>query len=157
MFSVCLAEHLFLIVSEESFKMVPPLLSALLELARKCKRKQREWREYMCCVERMPMSSVSDECQWSMKQCGSVRSFCRRVSAWFCNISLFSEITHLPPILCVFPAVRVQRSSQRQWDSSENYTYAPPPFQKTPSAWSHTTPTPSHRCECLHNALYIQL
>ncbi|XP_039531191.1 glutamate receptor-interacting protein 2a isoform X8 [Pimephales promelas] len=60
----------------ESFKMVPPLLSALLELARK---------------------------------------------------------------------LRVQRSSQRQWDCSENYTSAPPPLQKTPSAWSHTTPTPSHR------------
>lgn len=61
----------------------------------------------------------------------------------------------------VFPAVRVQRSSQRQWDCSENYTSAPSPFQKTPSAWSHTTPTPSHRCECplcarLHNVLYIK-
>lgn len=56
----------------------------------------------------------------------------------------------------VFPAVRVQRSSQRQWDSSENYTSAPPPFQKTPSAWSHTTPTPSHRCECLQNVLQVK-
>ncbi|KAA0714375.1 Glutamate receptor-interacting protein 2 [Triplophysa tibetana] len=44
----------------------------------------------------------------------------------------------------VHDTVRVQKSGHRPWDSSENYITAPPPFQKTPSAWSHTTPTPSH-------------
>ncbi|KAG1973393.1 glutamate receptor-interacting protein [Pimephales promelas] len=63
-------------------------------------------------------------------------------------LSSSSELTKLeilPSQHSTHDTVRVQRSSQRQWDCSENYTSAPPPLQKTPSAWSHTTPTPSHR------------
>ncbi|XP_052419408.1 glutamate receptor-interacting protein 2 isoform X2 [Carassius gibelio] len=63
-------------------------------------------------------------------------------------LSSSSELTKLeilPSQHGSHDTVRVQRSSQRQWDSSENYTCAPPPFQKKPSTWSHTTPTPSHR------------
>ncbi|XP_051509429.1 glutamate receptor-interacting protein 2a isoform X3 [Myxocyprinus asiaticus] len=60
------------------------------------------------------------------------------------NSSELTKLEILPSQHSVYDTVRVQRSSQRQWDSSENYTSAPPPFQKTPLAWSQTTPTPSH-------------
>ncbi|XP_051524296.1 glutamate receptor-interacting protein 2-like isoform X3 [Myxocyprinus asiaticus] len=60
------------------------------------------------------------------------------------NSAELTKLEILPSQHSVHDTVRVQRSSQRQWDSSENYTSVPPSFQKTPSAWSHTTPTPSH-------------
>ncbi|TRY64952.1 hypothetical protein DNTS_024633 [Danionella cerebrum] len=55
----------------------------------------------------------------------------------------------VPPLLSALlelaRKLRVQKSGPRQWDCGENYISAPPPFTKPTSAWSHTTPTPSHR------------
>ncbi|KAK9971083.1 hypothetical protein ABG768_026978 [Culter alburnus] len=104
-------------------------------------------------IQKIKPASVADRC--GALHVGDILLAIDGMSTEHCSLmeaqqllSSSSELTKLeilPSQHSTHDAVRVQRSSQRQWDSSENYTSAPPPFQKTPSAWSHTTPTPSHR------------
>ncbi|XP_067270512.1 glutamate receptor-interacting protein 2a [Pseudorasbora parva] len=104
-------------------------------------------------IQKIKPASVADRC--GALHVGDILLAIDGMSTEHCSLmeaqqllSSSSELTKLeilPSQHSTQDAVRVQRSSQRQWDSSENYTSAPPPFQKTPSAWSHTTPTPSHR------------
>ncbi|XP_016352980.1 glutamate receptor-interacting protein 2a isoform X1 [Sinocyclocheilus anshuiensis] len=104
-------------------------------------------------IQKIKPASVADRC--GALHVGDILLAIDGMSTEHCSLmeaqqllSSSSELTKLeilPSQHCSHDTVRVQRSSQRQWDSSENYTCAAPPFQKTPSAWSHTTPTPSHR------------
>ncbi|KAI2662051.1 Glutamate receptor-interacting protein 2 [Labeo rohita] len=104
-------------------------------------------------IQKIKPASVADRC--GALHVGDILLAIDGMSTEHCSLmeaqqllSSSSELTKLeilPSQHCSHDTVRVQRSSQRQWDSSENYNSAPPPFQKTPSAWSHTTPTPSHR------------
>ncbi|XP_056121204.1 glutamate receptor-interacting protein 2a isoform X2 [Rhinichthys klamathensis goyatoka] len=104
-------------------------------------------------IQKIKPASVADRC--GALHVGDILLAIDGMSTEHCSLmeaqqllSSSSELTKLeilPSQHSTHDAVRVQRSSQRQWDCSENYTSAPPPLQKTPSAWSHTTPTPSHR------------
>uniref|UniRef100_A0A8C2B9D0 Glutamate receptor interacting protein 2a n=1 Tax=Cyprinus carpio TaxID=7962 RepID=A0A8C2B9D0_CYPCA len=104
-------------------------------------------------IQKIKPASVADRC--GALHVGDILLAIDGMSTEHCSLmeaqqllSSSSELTKLEILTsqhCSHDTVRVQRSSQRQWDSSENYTCAPPPFQKTPSTWSHTTPTPSHR------------
>ncbi|XP_016323707.1 glutamate receptor-interacting protein 2-like [Sinocyclocheilus anshuiensis] len=104
-------------------------------------------------IQKIKPASVADRC--GALHVGDILLAIDGMSTEHCSLmeaqqllSSSSELTKLeilPSQHCSHDTVRVQRSSQRQWDSSDNYISAPPPFQKTPSAWSHTTPTPSHR------------
>ncbi|XP_022526591.2 glutamate receptor-interacting protein 2a isoform X1 [Astyanax mexicanus] len=62
------------------------------------------------------------------------------------NSTDITRLEILPSQHSLHETVRVQRSSQRQWDSNVNYlsSPAPPPHSKTPQAWNNTTPTHSH-------------
>ncbi|KAI5610482.1 glutamate receptor interacting protein 2 isoform X1 [Silurus asotus] len=61
------------------------------------------------------------------------------------NSSELTKLEILPSSRGPHDTVRVQRSSQRQWESGVNYPSAPAPtHSKTPSTWSNTTPTHSH-------------
>ncbi|XP_072537526.1 glutamate receptor-interacting protein 2a isoform X2 [Salminus brasiliensis] len=62
------------------------------------------------------------------------------------NSTDITKLEILPSQHNLHDTVRVQRSSQRQWDSSVNYLSSPPPphHSKTPPAWNNTTPTHSH-------------
>ncbi|KAG1973392.1 glutamate receptor-interacting protein 2a isoform X7 [Pimephales promelas] len=104
-------------------------------------------------IQKIKPASVADRC--GALHVGDILLAIDGMSTEHCSLmeaqqllSSSSELTKLeilPSQHSTHDTVRVQRSSQRQWDCSENYTSAPPPLQKTPSAWSHTTPTPSHR------------
>ncbi|XP_017575930.1 glutamate receptor-interacting protein 2a isoform X1 [Pygocentrus nattereri] len=62
------------------------------------------------------------------------------------NSTETTKLEILPSQHSLHDTVRVQRSGQRQWDSSVNYLSAPPPphHGKTPPAWNNNTPTHSH-------------
>ncbi|KAK3565947.1 hypothetical protein QTP86_023272 [Hemibagrus guttatus] len=61
------------------------------------------------------------------------------------NSSEVTKLEILPSSHSLHDTVRIQRSSQRQWDSGVNYLSAPAPtHSKAPSTWSNTTPTHSH-------------
>ncbi|XP_026784213.3 glutamate receptor-interacting protein 2a isoform X3 [Pangasianodon hypophthalmus] len=61
------------------------------------------------------------------------------------NSSEVTKLEILPSPHSLHDTVRVQRSSQRQWESGVNYLSAPAPtHSKAPSTWSNTTPTHSH-------------
>ncbi|XP_073765837.1 glutamate receptor-interacting protein 2a isoform X2 [Danio rerio] len=104
-------------------------------------------------IQKIKPASVADRC--GALHAGDILLAIDGMSTEHCSLmeaqqllSSSSELTKLeilPSLHSSQDTVRVQRSCQRQWDSSENYTNALPAFQKTPSAWSQTTPTPSHR------------
>ncbi|XP_058244828.1 glutamate receptor-interacting protein 2a isoform X2 [Hemibagrus wyckioides] len=61
------------------------------------------------------------------------------------NSSEVTKLEILPSSHSLHDTVRIQRSSQRQWDSGVNYLSAPAPtHSKAPSTWGNTTPTHSH-------------
>ncbi|XP_026109219.1 glutamate receptor-interacting protein 2-like isoform X2 [Carassius auratus] len=104
-------------------------------------------------VQKIKPASVADRC--GALHVGDILLAIDGMSTEHCSLmeaqqllSSSSELTKLeilPSQHCSHDTVHVQRSIQHQWDSSDNCISTPPPFQKTPSAWSHTTPTPSHR------------
>ncbi|XP_052460873.1 glutamate receptor-interacting protein 2a isoform X2 [Carassius gibelio] len=104
-------------------------------------------------VQKIKPASVADRC--GALHVGDILLAIDGMSTEHCSLmeaqqllSSSSELTKLeilPSQHCSHDTVHVQRRSQHQWDSSDNCISTPPPFQKTPSAWSHTTPTPSHR------------
>ncbi|GAA6092361.1 glutamate receptor-interacting protein 2a isoform X2 [Tachysurus ichikawai] len=61
------------------------------------------------------------------------------------NSSEVTKLEILPSPHSLHDTVRIQRSSQRQWDSGVNYlSGAAPTHSKAPLTWSNTTPTHSH-------------
>ncbi|XP_027007629.2 glutamate receptor-interacting protein 2a isoform X2 [Tachysurus fulvidraco] len=61
------------------------------------------------------------------------------------NSSEVTKLEILPSPHGLHDTVRIQRSSQRQWDSGGNYlSAAAPTHSKAPLTWSNTTPTHSH-------------
>ncbi|XP_057212069.1 glutamate receptor-interacting protein 2a isoform X2 [Triplophysa rosa] len=110
--------------------------------------------KHVITIQKIKPASIADRC--GALHVGDILLAIDGMSTEHCSLmeaqqllSNSSELTKLEILpsehtVSVHDTVRVQKSSHRPWDSSENYISAPPPFQKTPSAWSHTTPTPSH-------------
>nr|XP_055024365.1 glutamate receptor-interacting protein 2a isoform X4 [Misgurnus anguillicaudatus] len=105
-------------------------------------------------IQKIKPASIADRC--GALHVGDILLAIDGMSTEHCSLmeaqqllSSSSDLTKLEILpsqhtIPVHDTVRVQKSSNRPWDSGENYVSVPPPFQKSPSAWSHTTPTPSH-------------
>ncbi|XP_066500519.1 glutamate receptor-interacting protein 2a isoform X1 [Hoplias malabaricus] len=109
--------------------------------------------KHVITIQKIKPASVADRC--GALHVGDILLAIDGMSTEHCSLmeaqqllANSTEITKLEILTSqhsLHDTVRVQRSTQRQWDSSVNYLSAPPPnsHSKTPSAWSNTTPTHS--------------
>ncbi|XP_030641033.1 glutamate receptor-interacting protein 2a [Chanos chanos] len=117
--------------------------------------------KHVITIQKIKPASVADRC--GALHVGDILLAIDGMSTEHCSLmeaqqllASSSELTKLeilPSQHSLQDTVRVQRSSQRQWDPSVNYLSPQPSQSKAAAAsWSHTNPTHTQRCKMSGNA-----